>query len=84
MYRKNLEEGETPNVDDYELAEDYIENNLEEHRKRVAKFWCNVVYYWSRGVECLYPDGTGIATETMAKAETEAEEGRVALSLLLD
>lgn len=60
-YRTELSEGEDADVDDCELAEDYIKNNQEEHRERVINFMYDVVEFWEKNVERLYPSGEGQA-----------------------
>lgn len=62
-YVEDLEEGEDADIDDCELAEDYIENNIEEHRERVRKLIYEVADFWSKKVERLYQDGTGQASD---------------------
>lgn len=69
MYREELEDGEIADVNDCELAEDYIENNQEEHRERVKKFLHDTAVFWRENVERLYQNGTGRASEVCKTLE---------------
>lgn len=60
-YQDELSEGEMPDIDDCELAEDYIENNKEEHRERVRRFTNDISKFWEINVERLYTMGEGQA-----------------------
>ncbi len=68
-YQDELEEGETADVGDCELAEDYIENNLEEHRERVRNLLFDIADFWSENVERLYPKGEGEAKQVRERFE---------------
>lgn len=65
FYEWQLVDGKIKDEDDYELEEDYIDNNMEEHRTRILDFMKNFVEFWSKKVERLYPNGTGKATELL-------------------
>ena len=68
-YQDMLDDGEIADVDDCELAEDYIENNQEEHRERVRKFLYDVTEFWEKNVERLYSDGVGQARSVIKRFE---------------
>lgn len=60
--------------EDCELAEDYIENNIEEHRERILKFMYEFVEFWSENVERLYPKGEGQAKNILLRFEECCEQ----------
>lgn len=64
-YQNDLGEGKFADIDDCELAEDYIMNNQEEHRERVGKFMYDIAEFWEKNVERLYPNGGGQAREVV-------------------
>lgn len=68
-YQEELQEGENVDVDDCELAEDYVDNNQEEHRERVRKFLYDVAEFWEKNVERLYTDGEGQARRVITQFE---------------
>ena len=68
-YQDELQEGKTADVDDCELAEDYIDNNQEEHRERVRKFLFDIAEFWEKNVEQLYPNGEGQAWRVIMRFE---------------
>lgn len=75
-YRDELNDGEIPNPDDYnwEIPMDYIENNIEEHRKRVRKFMYDVAEFWKEHVERLYPEESRQAVDIMKGIEEMEQE----------
>lgn len=68
-YQDELQEGEIADVDDCELAEDYIDNNQEEHKDRVRKFLYDIAEFWEKNVERLYPNGEGQARRVIMQFE---------------
>ena len=54
MYKDELEEGEEPDPMFAQITEDYIENNLDIHRKRVCNFFEAIASFWETKVEVKY------------------------------
>ncbi len=70
FYECHLVDGKIVDEEDYELEEDYIDNNTEEHRTRILNLIRDVAEFWSKKVERLYPNGEGQATTIFKQFET--------------